>query len=520
MKSLWLAMSISIAIGPSCKKDKNENPLLVDKTEIDLSGRENSTASIQITTSTSWKITAEGNAAWVQIEPSSGKGNATVQIKNKTGNYSDVAEVTLVVSGEGSAPINLKLTRKPLYFKPVLNTIGGSRDEQFNQGMATPDGGYIVVGYTQSINYDFSDNAGNERTAIAVKYSPSGAVEWKKYYGGNRNDVFTAVIGTNDGGYLMVGSSNSNSGNDFPGERDWNDYWIVKTDKDGNKLWSKLYGSRATDDGYACVAVNGGYIIAGVANGVGIDIPENFGNSDAWVIKLDLTGNIVWKKSFGGLDHDGAKALVNTPDGNCVLAGNYGSDNGEGSDGAQGSQDAWLLKFDPATGNKIWSKRYGGSQVDVLYNVQTTQNGDLIASGTSNSSDKQVEGMNHGDEDGLVIKANASGVFQWAALIGGQYGDRIQSTFIDGDNGFIAAGFSNSEELAGYKGNSDIMLSWLDQQGKTYHTRLIGSKDEDVSNFLLKTTNNKYVTGGYFSAGNEDFTTHRGSSDCWSVMFH
>ena len=515
MKPLWQGAFLALVFVASCKKDSKEHSLSVDKTEINLSGIENSSESIQITTGTNWKIMAEGSADWLQIEPSSGKGDATVQLKNKVTNISGPIDITLTLSGEGTAPVTIKVTRIPLFHQPVLKVLGGSNSEEFNNGAATPDGGYILIGYTTSTDHDFSERPGSEHDAIAVKYTATGALEWKRTYGGNRDDYFYSVIVTQDGGFLLAGSSASSS----PDQRGEHDCWITKMDKNGIVQWTRMYGSDETDQAYACLAVNDGYIIAGMVTGTDGDLTEHFGETDAWIIKLDLTGKLLWQKSHGGSDHESVRSLSRTSDGNFVLAGNYGSANGSGAEDPHGSQDAWLMKFDANNGNKIWSKRYGGSQVDVLYNVYPGENGGLVAVGTSASNDGQLAGKNLGGEEGLVLRVAADGQLQNISLYGGAEHDRIQAAVHNGEQGLVVAGFTLNDKYGPNKGKADAMLLWIDKDGTVVNSKLIGSSGNDLGFLLFKTTNGRYVTGGSFSGEDGDFSTRRGAEDCWSISF-
>ncbi|QEC42582.1 BACON domain-containing protein [Pseudobacter ginsenosidimutans] len=515
MKSLWLAMSMVIVLGSSCKKDKKEHILSVDKTEVNISGLINGQASLKITSSTNWTIKAAGSADWLQIEPSSGTGDATVQLKNKVTNNSGPAEITLTLSGEGNAPVNIKVTRIPLFHQPILNVLGGSNSEEFNNGAATPDGGYILIGNTYSTDHDFSERPGSERDAIAVKYTATGSLEWKKTYGGNNNDYFYSVIVTQDGGFLLAGSSES----DFPDRRGSYDFWITKMDKNGIVQWTRMYGSEENDQAFACVAVNDGYIIAGSVTGAEGDVTDHFGSTDAWIIKLDLTGKLLWQKSHGGSDHESVRSLLRTSDGNFVLAGNYGSSNGSGAEDPHGSQDAWLMKFDANNGNKIWSKRYGGSGIDVLYNVYPVENGELVAVGTSASNDGQLAGKNQGGEDGLVLRVAADGQLQNISLYGGAENDRIQAAVHNREQGLVVAGFTLNDKYGPNKGKADAMLLWINNDGTVVNSKLIGSSGNDLGLLLFKTTNGRYVTGGYFSGEDGDFSTRRGAEDCWSISF-
>jgi hypothetical protein len=188
----------------------------------------------------------------------------------------------------------------------------------------TTDGGYIVAGGTSSIG------AGNSDVYL-IKTDANGNTLWTKTFGGTGDEYAYAVQQTTDGGYIVAGDTNSFGA----GNRDW---YLIKTDANGNTLWTKTFGGTAVD--YATAVqqtMDGGYIVAGITNSFGA------GNADAYLIKADTNGNTLWTKTFGGTDYDTAYAVRQTADGGYIVAG------GTVSFGA-GTGDMYLIKTD-ASGN-------------------------------------------------------------------------------------------------------------------------------------------------------------------------
>src|SRR5262249_49744603 len=140
------------------------------------------------------------------------------------------------------------------------------------------------------------------------------------------------------------------------------DLWVLKLDAIGNAVWQKSYGGSASDGaGAVRQTPDGGYVVAGYTRSYGA------GQFDAWGIKLDADGNVTWQKTDGGTGFDFASDVQPTADGGYIVAGSTTSF-------GAGSDDAWVLKLD-ANGNVIWQKTYGGADSDGASAVHTTADG-------------------------------------------------------------------------------------------------------------------------------------------------
>ena len=136
-------------------------------------------------------------------------------------------------------------------------TFGGSGDEKGYSVQKTSDGGYIVAGYTRS------SGAGNYDVYL-IKTDSQGSELWSKTYGGIKSDVGASVQQTTDGGYIIAGSTNSFSADNY-------DVYLIKTDSQGSEIWSKTYGEIDDDYGYSVQQTSDrGYIIAGSTNSFAI----------------------------------------------------------------------------------------------------------------------------------------------------------------------------------------------------------------------------------------------------------
>lgn len=348
---------------------------------------------------------------------------------------------------------------------------GGTNWETFGSLQQTSDGGYILGGYSSSpISGDKSQASRGVIDYWIIKLDASGIKQWDARFGGTANDYLTTVIQTSDGGYLLCGFSGSGaSGDRSQSNQGANDYWIVKTDASGVKQWDKRFGGPQDDWAYSVIQTNdGGYLIGGTsASGAGGDKsqadrgPSN--TDDYWVVKTDANGNKQWDKRFGTTDDDLCCVALQTADGGYILGGySSGMINGDRSVSSRGTYDYWLVKTD-ASGIKQWDKRYGGSDIDYLFDMEITTDGGFILGGTSYSGitgDKTQAAR--GQEDYWIIKTDVNGNVTWDKTMGGNGSDWLNHIHQTLDGYYIAGGWSGSdvsgEKTQGLVGISDYWV--------------------------------------------------------------
>jgi len=341
-------------------------------------------------------------------------------------------------------------------------SLGGSGIDRATSIQQTTDGGYIVSGDSDSNNGDVTGNHGGKDYWI-VKLDENGNIEWQKSLGGSGDDQTYSVQQTTDGGYIVVGSSNSNDG-DVSGNNGGKDFWVVKLNTSGNIIWQKSLGGSLTDVAATVQqTTDGGYIVAGSSRSNDGDLTENNGGYDFWVVKLDDTGNIVWQKSLGGSGTDSSGSIQQTTDGGFISTGNSGSNDGDVT-GNNGWTDLWVVRLD-VSGNIIWQKSLGGSGTDVGLSVKQTTDGSYIVGGYSSSNDGYVDG-NNGFHDFWVIKLDMSGNLIWQKSLGGSDTDRAYSLELTTDGSYIVGGFSSSNDgdVTANNGGDDYWIAKLNPE--------------------------------------------------------
>jgi PKD repeat protein len=224
---------------------------------------------------------------------------------------------------------------------------------------------------------------------------------WQKCLGGSASDFGSSIKQTSDGGYIVAGGTNSTDGN-VTGNHGPQDAWVVKLDKSGDVVWQKCLGGSASESGSSIEQTSdGGYIVAGYSSSNDGNVTGNHGSQDAWVVKLDQSGDVVWQKCLGGSSIDYGSSIKQTPEGGYIVAGYSGSNDGNVT-GNHGSRDSWVVKLDE-NGNVVWQKCLGGSSIDYGRSIERTSEGGYIVAGYSGSNDGNVTG-NHGKDDYWIVK--------------------------------------------------------------------------------------------------------------------
>lgn len=394
--------------------------------------------------------------------------------------------------------------------------LGGSMKDEAYDVRPTTDGGYVVAGYASSNDSDVTGNHGSQ-DAWVVKLNDVGSITWQKTLGGSDNEIAYAIQPTTVGGYVVAGVTTSNDG-DVTGNHGSYDAWVVKVDAIGNIIWQKALGGSGSDHALALQrTTENGYVLAGKTTSEDGDVTGNHGTNDVWVVKLNDMGDIIWQKALGGSSSDIAYAVQQTTDGGYVVAGRVLSNDGDVT-GNHGAFDAWVVKLD-AMGNMTWQKTLGGSESDLAYAVQQTTDGGYVVAGTTLSNDGDVTWSNGDPGDVWVVKLDAAGNISWQKALGGTDLDRAYAVQQTTDGGFVVVGEarSNDGDVTGNHGDSDIWAVKLDAMGNITWQKSLGGSGLDIGNAVQQTSDGGYVMAGRTESNDGDVSGYNGNKDGWVV---
>ena len=293
--------------------------------------------------------------------------------------------------------------------------LGGKKKDEGRAIARAADGNILILGHSKSFtkNYDFD--------LYVAKISLDGKLIWEKSVGGTRDEFAGGIAGTDDGGALVVGSSQS-----F-GEGDQNVY-IVKLDKNGKEVSAYTVGGEKDDVATALTRTRGGAFVM-----VGYREIERAGDADFFLMKLDQNGKKIWTQTYGGEYEDTLNGVTATVDGGIVAIGktrSYGSE----------QSDLTVMKYD-ADGKLIWHKIYGFKYYDYGNAVATTRDGGFILAGGTNSLGK-------GNHSMYVLALDKAGELIWSHVYGNERKDVAHGVARMSDGSVIVVGESNSFKRA------------------------------------------------------------------------
>jgi hypothetical protein len=311
--------------------------------------------------------------------------------------------------------------------------------------------------------------------AYLIKTDANGDTLWTRTYGGVSSDLGNFVQQTADSGYIIVGHTLSFGAGLL-------DVYLIKTNSIGELLWTKSYGSSGYDMGlYVEQTSDGGYILTGKTKNTSTT------NDNAYIIKTDSSGDTLWTKVYGVTDIIDGFCGYQTPDGGYIFCGSievFGSS----------YTDGWLLKTD-ANGNQLWAKTYGGPDDESFRSVQLTMDGGYIMTGNS-------YGFGAGDYDVYLVKADSNGSMVWSKTFGNAGNDNSGFVQQTADGGYCISGSSWSFNTGN---NFQSYIIKTDANGDTLWTRIFGGV-YDAATSIHQTSDSGYIITGVtsYGAGMED----------------
>ncbi|MDB4340474.1 hypothetical protein OAA13_02345 [Crocinitomicaceae bacterium] len=356
-------------------------------------------------------------------------------------------------------------------------TYGGSGYDQLYSIAQTQDDCYIMCGLSDSNDGDITGNNSGSWNQVAwvVKLDSVGNIIWENSYNSSFSNGSTnsakSVLQTNDGGYIFLGLSYNGVSEDL---------WLAKLDSIGNLTWEKSFGGSSGELAREVIqTADSGFIIASLTYSNDGDAIGNHGSSDALIIKVDSLGNLIWSKVYGGSSEDIPNSIKQTTDGGFIIAG-YTTSNDDDVSGNHGESDAWVLKLD-INGDLIWSKCFGGSETDRANSIFEEIEGGFIVTGPSWSNDGDVT-SNYDESNAWMFKLDSIGNLIWENTFGGSGTDLSICVQETTDSNFVFFGYSNSNngDVTINNGNYDFWIVKLSSDGSSNLTELNPNQPKEL----------------------------------------
>jgi hypothetical protein len=327
------------------------------------------------------------------------------------------------------------------------------------------------------VSYSFS---GRLSDFWLVKTDQNGDTLWTRNYGTTGFEEAHYLIQTDDGGYLLCGDTKPSGGN--------YNYYLVKTDSSGDTLWTRDYGSPAGDDkGWAAIqTTDGGYLAVGHGYGSGWDV---------YMVRLDESGDSLWAKKYGGTHPDAAYGVVQTADSGFALVGQYAYDD-------LGTTDLWLLRTD-SSGDTLWTRKYsfsgGWPKGEAI--IQASDGGFVIAG---------QNWLTLTDVMMLLVRTDSLGNVIWYREYGGPNVDNAMSLDMTADGGIVAGGQTDS--YGG--GNKDFYIVRTDTNGDSLWSAVFGHNGIDYCHEIrVDPAGDILAFGQHHIFGSQDF-------DYWMIKIN
>ena len=277
-----------------------------------------------------------------------------------------------------------------------------------------------------------------------IKFDSDGELLWHRLYGSTDASDLWSLVETPTGELVVVGESQPTNGPLNCNEGGSN-AWLLKLTSTGELISENCYGGSSNDAFFAITATtDNGYIAIGNTSSTDGDVSGNNGSGDAWVVKVDAQGDIEWQRTLGGSGTDAAYAIKATPDGGYALVGGTSSSDGDVT-GYHGLDDVWVFKLD-ANGGLLWQRATGGSGIEFARDLVTHADGGITVAGWTNSSDGDVVSSTNGGTDAWIIRFNAEGTLMWEQTVGGSSSELFTAVYRTSDNGFAMAGRTESND--------------------------------------------------------------------------
>ncbi len=299
---------------------------------------------------------------------------------------------------------------------------------------------------------------------------------FQKIFGGTNDDYGYSIQSTYDGGYIIAASTKSFGAGN-------EDVCLIKTDNQGNFIWLSTYGGVNKDFPRAIIqTLDSGYVVLGSTYSFGA------GGEDIYLLRMNKFGILQWSKTYGGNNEERGFSIQQTSDGGFIIGGTTMSF-------GQGLRDAYVIKTNDL-GNISWTKVLGGYSGDVCINIQQTNDGGYIFTGAEYS-------FGAGFSDYYLVKLNNLGNMEWSKAIGGFNEEHSRIVKQTSDSGFVIIGHTNTWGV----GNWDILIVKTNQTGDFLWAKTYGGSNEEFLGNIIITDNDGLIIAGStlsFGSGSRD----------------
>ncbi len=408
-----------------------------------------------------------------------------------------------------------------------IKSFGGSNDDEANDIINTSDGGFMVIGSSTSSDGLIRNKVGLESDIILMKFDSDKSIEWVKNYGGSRDDRGQSLVEVSGIGYALLGYSMSNDG-DASNNEGFHDNWVILVDSKGDIIWEKSYGFSGHDHAYNIIKTKDGNLFfngfldvtasrgLGSTKKVGKSIKHGVG--EFWCHKIDLEGNILWRKYFGGTNNDRSYDSVETSDGDFLIVGSSESDDIDISS-PKGSYDIWVIKIS-SNGDLLWERSYGGSKYDTANSIIESVDKKIHILGSTLSNDENIS-FQMGSSDFWLLTIDSDGNLLSEQTFGGSNFDKGKKIEIDSKDNLWLTGYSRSTDFDFNfnKGKNDAVLIQLSKNRILKEIFQIGAEGEDIANSLIYFNENEIIVAGNSDSKEDYFIENKGGKDIFLAFF-
>ena len=348
-------------------------------------------------------------------------------------------------------------------------TFGGAAEDRAYGLVHLPDGGWLLAGNSR-------EGPGLSFDAWLLRLDQRGRSLWERRFGGPDTDQVFAAAPTRDGGVVLAGHTRSQGAGE-------SDLWLFRLDARGNLLWERVLGGGANERARSIIAAReGGFLVSGFTASQGA------GDRDAWILRLDAAGQLLWEQVLGGSGDDGAFHASPHPEGGFAVVGYRSSDAG---------YDLWVLRLDEA-GDKLWSRSFDRSVFEAATAVAALPDGGLVVAGVTGIPDSLQDNV-------WLAGLDREGTVRWERVLGGPARDNAWAITPRAAGGVIVAAATSSQGA----GSADAWLIAVDALGDIVWERVVGGPKWDKPLAL-----SRGVDGGLVIAGTTT-TNGAGYEDYW-----